>query len=55
MSIGLILRIKILTKELIITKEDDDNIEKSTKCWICGNDYVHSDVKVSDHWQITGK
>ena len=25
------------------------------KCWICGNNYIHNDVKVRDHCHITEK
>ena len=32
-------------KEIVMTKEDNDNFENSTKCWICGNDYLDNDVK----------
>ena len=28
---------------------------RTTKCWICDNDYVDNDVKVRDHFHITGK
>ena len=42
-------------KELLITKEDNENFKNSTKCWICDNDYVNNDVKVTDHSHITGK
>ena len=38
-----------------MTKEDNEDFENSTKCWICDNDYVDSDVKVRDHCHITGK
>ena len=34
-----------------MTKEE----ENSTKCSICDNVYVDGDVKVRDHWHITGK
>ena len=37
-----------------MTKKDHEGFEKSTKCWICENDYV-CDVKVIDHFRITGK
>ena len=30
-------------------------ILRTTKCWICDNDYVDNDVKVRDHCHITGK
>ena len=32
-------------KEIVMTKEDNDDFENSTKCWICGNDYLDNDVK----------
>ena len=42
-------------KELLITKEDDEHFEKSTKFWICDNAHVDSTVKVRDHFHITRK
>ena len=42
-------------KELVMTKEDDEDFKNSTKCSICNNDYVDNDVKVRDHCHITGK
>ena len=36
-------------------KEDNKDFENSTKCWICDDDYIDSDVKVIDHCHITGK
>ena len=38
-----------------MTKEEDDNFESSTKCWICDNTFVEGSVKVRDHCHITGK
>ena len=38
-----------------MTKKDDEDFENSTKCWICDNAYVDSDVKVRYHCHITGK
>ena len=29
-----------------MTKKDDEDVESSTKCWICGNTFVDGDVKV---------
>ena len=46
---------KHFNKELVMTKEDNEDFKTSTKCWICDNDYVDNDVKVRDHCQITGK
>ena len=36
-------------------KEDNKNFQNSTKCWICDNDYIDTDVKVRDHCHFTGK
>ena len=38
-----------------MTKEDNEDFENFTKCWICDNDYVDNDVKVRYHCHITGK
>ena len=46
---------KNYNKELVMTKEDNEDFKNSTKCWICDNDYVNNDVKVRDHCQINGK
>ena len=34
---------KHFNKELVITKEDYEDFENSTKCWICDNAYVEGD------------
>ena len=41
--------------ELVMTKEDNEAFENSTKCWISDNDYIDGDVKVRDHSHITGE
>ena len=46
---------KHFNKELVMTKEDNENFKNCTKCWICQNDYVDNDVKVRDHCHITRK
>ena len=46
---------KHFNKELVMTKEDNENFNDSTKCWICDNDYIYDDVKVRDHYHIIGK
>ena len=46
---------KHFNKELVMTKEDNEDFEKSTKCWVCDKDYIDDDVKVRDHCHITGK
>ena len=38
-----------------MTEKDDKDLEKSTKCWICDNNFVNGDAKVRGHCHITGK
>ena len=40
-----------------MTKQDCEDFENSTKCWICINVYADrdGDVKLRDHFHITGK
>ena len=35
-----------IDKELVLTKEDYEGFENSTKCWICDNVKVEGGVKV---------
>ena len=46
---------KHFNKELVMTKEGNENFKDSTKCWICDEDYVNKDVKVRNHCHTTGK
>ena len=46
---------KHFNKELVMTKEDNEDFENSRKCWICDNHYIDGDVKVRDHCHINGK
>ena len=46
---------KYFKKELLMTKEDNEDFMNSTKCWICDNDYVDNDVKVRDQCHIPRK
>ena len=46
---------KHVTKELVMTKQDNEDFKNSAKCWICDNDYIDTDVKVRDHRHITQK
>ena len=45
---------KHFNKELVATKKDNEDFGNSTKRWICDNDYIDNDVKVRDHYLITG-
>ena len=38
-----------------MTKEDNENFECSTKCWICDYVFVEDDLKVKDHCHVTRK
>ena len=38
-----------------MTTRNDEDLENSTKCWICDNSYVDGDVKVRYHCHITRK
>ena len=40
---------KHFNKELVTTKENDEDCESCSKCWICGNTFVEGDAKVKDH------
>ena len=42
-------------KELVMTKEENENFKKCTKYWICDNDYVDNIIKVRDTSHFTGK
>ena len=46
---------KTFNKKLVMTAENDEDFENSTKCCICNNVYVDGDVKVRDHCHITKK
>ena len=49
------MRKKHFKKELVMTEEDNEDFENSTKCWICDNDYIDGIVKLRDHFHISGK
>ena len=46
---------KLFNKELVLTREDNEDFENSVKCSICDSDYVDDEVKVRDHCHITEK
>ena len=39
---------KHFNKELGITKEDNEDLKNSTKCWVCDNDYLH----ITEKWRL---
>ena len=42
-------------KELVMSREDNEDFKNFTKCWICDNYYVDNDATVRNHCHITGK
>ena len=46
---------KHFNKEIVMTKENNEDFKNSAKCWICDNDYIDTDVKVTEYCDITGK
>ena len=38
----------------VMTKEDEESFESSTKCWICDNTFVKGVVKLRDPCHVTG-
>ena len=44
-----------LNKEIVTTKEDNEEFENSITCWVCDKYYTDTDVKVRDHCHVTGK
>ena len=44
---------KYFNKELVITKEDNEDFKNTTKCWICDNAYVDNAVKVRHHCHMS--
>ena len=46
---------KHFNKKFVMTKEDSEDIENSTKIYICDNAYVDSDLKARNHCHITRK
>ena len=36
---------KHLNKEIVMTNKDNEYFPNSTKCWICDDDYIDTNVK----------
>ena len=45
---------KHFNKKLVTTKKYNQNFKDYTKCWFCDNTYLDGDIKVRDHFHITG-
>ena len=46
---------KHFNKELVMTKEENEIFENSTKCWICHNDYISNDLETIVSWHVAGR
>ena len=46
---------KDFNKELVMTKEDNEDFKNSTRCWTCDDDYVDNDVKARGHCHMIKK
>ena len=46
---------KHFNKDFVMTKEDNEDFESSTKSWICDNDYIDGRVKVTFPFHVNGK
>ena len=45
---------KYFKKPLVMTKENETDFQKATKCHICDMNYTDKDIRVRDHCHITG-
>ena len=45
---------KHFKKELVMTREYDEDFKNSIKCWICDDDYIDTNVKIRDYCHIIG-
>ena len=46
---------KEFNKPLRMTKDDEEEFQKTQKCYICDKKYTDKDIRVRDHCHITGK
>ena len=46
---------ELFNREMVLTPEDREDFKRSTKCFICEEEYKDDDVRVRDHCHITGK
>ena len=46
---------KNFNKEPVVIKEDNEDLKRSTNCWISSNDYIDNDVKQRDLCHVTRK
>ena len=46
---------KHCNKDMVLTKDDEQNFKKADKCYLCNKKYSAKDVRVRDHCHITGK
>ena len=46
---------KCFNKKLVMTKKNNKDFKNFTKYWTCANAYVKGNIKVRDHYHITGR
>ena len=46
---------KHFNKNLIMSVEDEERFQSSSKCWVCDKLFDVGDNKVRDHCHVTGK
>ena len=49
------MKYKHFNKDIILTKDDEQNFKNADNCYICNKKYLAKDICVIDHCHITGK
>ena len=49
------MKYKHLNKDMILTKDDEQNFKNADKCYICNIKYSEKDVRVKENCHMTGK
>ena len=48
------IKYKHFNKDMILTKDDEQNFKNADKCYICNKNYSGKDIRARDHCYITG-
>ena len=49
------MKCKHVNKDMMLTKDDEQNFKNADKCYICNKKYSAKDTRVRNHCHITGK
>ena len=49
------MKYKYFNKDIILTKDDEQSFKNADKCHIFNKKYCEKDIRVRDHYRITGK